>query len=215
MLFYGSVNLGKNENPSNASNVEKDSQIKAGETSFDMTNTAESAGLAVFKKDKFIGELNGIETICHSIITNNLKSCNISIPDPQTPNNTIDLYLYQQNKTNTSVSIVNGSPSVSCNISLNARILSMEKDSSYQTEDRIYQIQESANLYMQQQVLAYLYKTSKDLNSDIAGIGKKAVSNFITQQEWDNYNWLDNYKNSFFDVTMQIHTKSSFLLSET
>ena len=65
------------------------------------------------------------------------------------------------------------------------------------------------------QILAYLYKTSKDLKSDIVGIGKKAVTNFLTLQEWNDYDWLSNYQNSFFDVDMKVHVKSGFLLSES
>lgn len=148
MEFCGGVNLGETKKSSTVSNVEKDSQIKAGETSFEVNNAAETSGLAVFRDDKLVGELNGIETICHLILTNNLKTCVISFPDPRIENNTIDLYLYQQNPTKVNVSIVNGSPSISTSFSLNARILSIEEDSAYTEEERITQIQEAANDYM-------------------------------------------------------------------
>ena len=39
-------------------------------------------GLAVFRGDTLVGELNSIETLCHLITTNNLRTATISIPSP-------------------------------------------------------------------------------------------------------------------------------------
>ena len=39
-------------------------------------------------------------------------------------------------------------------------------------------------------------------NSDIDGFGKYALKHFSTINEWENFNWLDNYQNSFFKVNV-------------
>ena len=41
-------------------------------TPIESKNNVESMGLAVFRGDKLVGELNNIETLCHLIITNDL-----------------------------------------------------------------------------------------------------------------------------------------------
>ena len=60
-----------------------------------------------------------------------------------------------------------------------------------------------------------MYKTSKDFKSDINGFGKFALKNFITIQDFDQYNWLDNYQNAFFDVEVDTSIKSGMLITET
>ena len=55
-----------------------------------------------------------------------------------------------------------------------------------------------------------LYKTAKEYHSDIDGFGKHAVKYFLTMQEWNDYNWLDNYKNSTFNVTVDSTLKSGY-----
>ena len=53
---------------------------------------------------------------------------------------------------------------------------------------------------------------SKEFNSDITGIGKYALRNFTTTSQFEEYNWKDNYKNSFFEVTVDTNVKSGFLI---
>ena len=33
--------------------------------------------------------------------------------------------------------------------------------------------------------------------------------------EWENYNWLENFKNSFFDVKVETKVKSGYILMES
>ena len=52
---------------------------------------AENFGLAVFKYDKLVGELNGIETVCYSILSNNVQGFFLTIKDPRSEEEYIDL----------------------------------------------------------------------------------------------------------------------------
>ena len=75
-------------------------------------------------------------------------------------------------------------------------------------------ISEAVNSYMETQLSSYLYKTSKEFESDINGLGKFALSSFTTTTEFDNYDWLSNYKNAFFNITVDSNMSSGFLLSD-
>ena len=55
---------------------------------------------------------------------------------------------------------------------------------------------------MKLQMSNYLYKTSKDFKADINNFGKNALCNFTTINEFENYNWLSNYENSFFNINI-------------
>lgn len=209
------INNGTNTNSFNtSSDSEKDSSILAGETSFEGKPASETIGLAVFKGDKLVGELTAIESIAHLIITNDFKSTTISVVDPTNSSNTIDLYLYNNKKNKIKVDIVNGSPYVTINCYLNARISSIDKNSDYTSSEMIDAISESTNKYLEEHISSYLYKTAKVYNSDISGIGNHAISKFSTLKKWNDYNWLNNYQNSFFNVNVDTNVKSGFLLSK-
>ena len=53
-----------------------------------------------------------------------------------------------------------------------------------------------------------LYKTAKEYNCDIDGFGKYAVKYFPTIKDWQDYNWLDNFQNSTFNVNVETTIKS-------
>lgn len=170
-------------------------------------------GLAIFQEDKLVGELTARETLCHLIIQNKFESCNITIPNPEDKSASIDLYVYNQSKPKITVKLVNGTPLISININLEAKILSVDDTSDYMTEEKLAEVSTSASQYIENMISKYLYKTSKELHADIDGFGKYALSIFTTTTEFDSYNWLDNYQNAFFDVNVKTKVQSAFLLS--
>ena len=90
----------------------------------------------------------------------------------------------------------------------------MNNESGYLTQDKLKLIEETCNHYLKEQLNSYLYKTSKEYQSDIACFGKYAAPKFLTLDDFYKFNWLDNYKNSFFNVKVDTKMKSGFLLME-
>ena len=72
-------------------------------------NIIQSNGIAVFKNDIFIGNLQAPESIAHSIVLNKFDSAIVSIQDPFEQNNLMDININLE-KTNIDVSIVNNTP---------------------------------------------------------------------------------------------------------
>lgn len=100
-------------------------------------------------------------------------------------------------------------------VHLEARIQSLNENSDYLNSDNIKELEKYINSYMQSEISSYLYKVSKEYNSDIDGFGRYAVKHFSTWDDWTNYNWLENYNTSFFDVDVKTDIKSSYILMET
>lgn len=179
------------------------------------SNNTEKMGLAVFKYDKLVGELTGLETICHMIVSNELKSCTISIPNPLGDSETINLIIKLNNNCKNGVDIVNGTPHISSKIKINAKITSTTKESTddstnYYKKENTELIESACNEYLEKNIINYLYKTSKNYQSDIDGFGKYAVKYFYTLQDWEEYNWLENYHNSIFNVEVETTLKSGY-----
>lgn len=195
--------------------IEKDSSNKANETLIQGKSNIENMGLAVFKGDKLVGELNGMETICHHMISSTLNSCIINIPSPFDENKIISLRVRLVKDTKNKAKLVNSSAYITSNMSLEARILTMGENSKYLNTEELEDLEKALNSYLTDKIYDYLYKVSKEFNSDIDGFGKHLVQNFQTTKEWEDFNWLENFKNSFFDVTVHATIKSGYILMET
>lgn len=175
----------------------------------------ENLGLAVFKEDKLVGELTALESLCHSIINNEANTFLISIPNPRDNKNVIDFSASEYKKTDIDVDISNGSPHITLNIFLNAKILSIDTGTDYLQESYLNELSNSTNNYLASRISDYLYKTSKDYKSCIDNFDKYAVTHFFTNSEWEAYNWNSSYADAFFDVTVHTNVNSSMLLTES
>ena len=209
--ILGGINSEQN-NPDTSINSQKDSAIKANDSSVTGDLRSENVGLAVFKDDKLVGELTAIENLCFLCTRNDIDGFLISVPDPNNDTKYIDIYLTPAKNCKKSVDIINGSPYIKVNYQFTGRIYSMTESSDYLSSENLNDISESCNKYLKSTFTNYFYKTSKDLNSDINGFGEYSLNNFFTLGESNAYNWQENYKNSFFDVTVNTNVKSGFLL---
>lgn len=194
----------------------RDSTFKAGQSPINSENRGmEDVGLAVFKDGKLIGELTAIETIAHLMSIDQFRSCELSISNPIYENSTIDFGLSKQKSTKTNIKFINNRPYITTEIYLDAKILSMDPNTNYSTYDTLLELESALNKYIENILYNYLYKTSIEYKSDISGFGKHAISKFISVEDWNNYNWNDNYKNSFFNVKVHSRVELGGLLLET
>lgn len=199
-------------NSSNNSNLmEKDVNYKAGEAPLTGKTLSENMGLAVFSQDRLIGELSGIECIAYLILSNSLETCNISIPDPFTNNSTLNIKLELRKRTNNDVNLVNNSPYIYSKVYLRGYITSMNLNSDTSKVDHINTIEKYAESYIQSILSQFLYKTSKEFGADIVGFGKKVVPKYLKLSDWKSINWNSLYKNSFFNVDVDVLIQASSL----
>lgn len=199
----------------NTINSQKDSSGKSNESPLTGVTTSENTGLAVFKYDKLVGELNSIETLSFLATKNKLKEFLVSIPNPEESNSYIDVHLTPLRNASIDVSIVNGTPYIKIKYSFNGRIYSMKDNSKYLDSNVLNALSNSCNSYLESTFSNYLYKTSKDLKSDINGIGNSAKSQFLSTKDFSDYNWNEKYKDAFFDIEVNSSIRSGFLLRET
>ena len=211
VAILGSINTDDTHNTSQ----DTDSSYTAGETPITGNTSIETMGLAVFNGDKFIGELNGIESICHLIISNKLKNAQIRIPSPIEELDYIDLYIELKKNTKNSLYLVNSSPYITSNVKITARIHSMNQNIDLDDDSLVANIEKYAENYLKENISSYLYKTSKELHADIDSFGLYALKYFNYLSDWEDYNWLHHYQDAFFDVNVDVDLNSSYLLVNT
>jgi len=178
----------------------------------DNTNAKiKNQGLAIFKDDKLIGEISREETLCYMLVSGKLKDAVINVPSPFEDADYVSLNISSVHSKN-KVEIKNGTPFITCNISLSARVLSSTKTSNYLSKENSLALEYATNSYLNANITDFLYKTSKELKSDFIGFGRNAVRSFKTMDDWKNYDWLNKYQNSEFNVNVNTTVKSSYLL---
>lgn len=209
--IYGAV---LSENQIN-SPVKENADYIAGNNPISDKDVIGNLGIAVFRDDKLVGKLSGLDSICHILINNELKSCVLSIPSSDFQTEFIDLSLISEKKTKSSVKIINNTPHITTDIYLVAQGLSMDNQINYSSKEQLNLIERTASEYISKQVSNYLYKTSTVLNADICGFGRFALKNYLTIDEWLASNWLNNYKNATFDVNVHLKVKSGNLFDES
>lgn len=183
-------------------------------TPIESKNNVESMGLAVFRGNKLVGELNNLETLCHLIVTNNLKNATINVTNPFEPSNNISFYINLNKKTKKKVSLVNNYPFIECEIWLTGNIPTIYSSIDLSNENCMNTLNKALSDNIKAHVLSYLYKTSKSLKSDIVGFGEYLLPQYSTWQDWLDSDWENNYQNSFFKVTVHSELQSGYLYNK-
>ena len=200
----------------NNSNDYKDiNNITAGNMPVDSKRLAQTVGIAVFKDDRMVGELDALETLSFSILAGRVNNFLVSVPNPNDSNDYIDISLYDDMSSKIKVNIVNDSPYVTVDVKLSGIIGTTSFNSNYLNEATLEEISSYTASYLESNISQFLYKTSKEYHSDISCVGKRSLKCFSTWQDYEAYNWKDRYRDAFFKVNVDVNVKSGSLITET
>ena len=223
----GNSNSSKNEDDGSSDNSKKNESnetVLVTEDSFkdESANNMETFGTAVFHSDKFVGELTGFETLCFLLITDKFESITVSVPNPFSEESSsgspynpfsqdssskspqVDLLITESKKPRISVEISDGKPNITVNLYLEAHGLTLNDSIDYTCPKDVEKLEKSSDQFLEDAVTRFLYKTSKEYNSDIVGFGKYALSKYLTWDDWQKANWTENYKNATFSVNINL-----------
>lgn len=212
--ILGGINSNMYNDANNISPSNNIGDMKSTQTSFSGMRGSENIGIAVFKEDKLVGELDATETLCISIIKGEVSSFLIHIPNPKNNEDEIDLVIYPSGQKKVTVDLLNGSPYITFSEKFMGKIYSASEDKEYLNAEEIKTLSELSNKYLNNIITNYLYKTSLKYQSDINDFGKYALSKFLTVDDFEKYDWKNNYKNSTFKVFTDTHIQTGFLITE-
>ena len=124
--ILGGINTEETHTQDNDNSQSLDGNYKADQTPIQSKNNVESIGTAVFVGDKLVGELNNIETLCHLIVTKELESATVTVPNPFNFDSNISIYISLNKDTQNKVFFVNGYPFIECKIDVLGDVQSMD-----------------------------------------------------------------------------------------
>lgn len=161
----------------------------------------ELLGTAVFDGDKLIGELNGDETRVLLMTRDDFRQGNFTIQDPEEKDKIVTLNIKRQKKPSIKVDVSENNPIVNLHVYLEGEILAIQSAVNYEEKDLKSLLENS----LKEQIKMNLEKTIKKcqgLKSDVFKFGKVAATHFLTIQDFENYKWLDKFKDA--NVNIQI-----------
>lgn len=173
----------------------------------------QNVGIAVFEGDKFVDNLDVLDSVAYSIITNNINLCTITIPDPFFTDEYLDLTISPKKDTSINIDLVNGYPYIQINCYFECSLNSMNDYYNYESTKNIEIIENAVNEYLENLILDFLYKISQEYNLDICDFKNIISSNYLTLDEFNKIDWQSIYKYSSFNVNVETSIEYSGLLS--
>ena len=189
--------------------------LVAGKSSIVGRRGTEDLGLAIFSGDKYIGELTVWESICHSLITNSINTCIISVEDPLVENKQLEIQLSPNKKSKITSNIENGDININIELNLIANILSLNSNINYEDTDTINKISTATQNRLNDELNKYFDKTARKYNVDIDKYYLSILKYFPYQKNFDDFNYKEKLKNANFNCNTHVNIISSLLITKT
>ena len=189
--------------------------LVAGKSSIVGGRGTEDLGIAIFSGDKYIGELTVWESICHSLITNSINTCIISVEDPLVENKQLEIQLSPNKKSKITSNIENGDININIELNLIANILSLNSNINYEDTDTINKISTATQNRLNDELNKYFDKTARKYNVDIDKYYLSILKYFPYQKNFDDFNYKEKLKNANFNCNTHVNIISSLLITKT
>ena len=181
----------------------------AGKLDIEKKNESEVVGSAVFKGDKMISILSGLESEILNILSGKFTSGYSSLYVPQSPDNPVTLRVEQRQKPKIKIEMKDDKPKIKTDLFLEGIFMSVPSD--YIIEKNLSEFDKNTSDYIKEYAEAFLNKTTKELNSDIVGFGKYAKKLFLTNKEFEDFKWNEKYKNAEFECNVEFSVRRTGL----
>lgn len=189
--------------------------VPPGESIVSGDRGTENIGLCVFKDDVYIGDLSPIDTLCYTIIKNEVDNFMVTIDNPFEESKKIDLSVSKPYPCTFNLDISNENPTIDLKLGLTSIALNGQDTLDFSNSETLNRLNDSFNEYMSSQMRNYLYKISRDYKCDINYFYKTAKKKFSTISDFENYNWKEKFQNAEFNVNIDSNITSSLLIQKT
>jgi spore germination protein KC len=176
-------------------------------------NPAEALGTAIFCKDKMVGTLTNEETRMLSILEGDFPGDFMVVQDPMHPQDSVNIRLRLMNDPQITVGLLNKQAMITIKVFLEGEITAIPSGVNYEFQ---YQqmLEEQISLAIKQNMEQMLRKT-QELDSDVAGFGYYARSNFSNFDDFMAMDWDEVYSQSTIKVDIVTEIRRNGLMQQT
>ncbi len=155
-------------------------------------------GMAIFKDGKLTAAMDGDSAMIFNLLTQSIQSCTFTVKDKYTPSNTLSFRLIIPERA--SYKIQPDLKQITVSQSLQAEFLGGTLPKGYRTEDALYSYALSV---LSRRIEDYFTDLSKEKDADIMQLRRHLRKNFLTWDEWNNFDWNSFYKNAKFFINIK------------
>ena len=175
---------------------------------------AENMGLAVFKDDKYVGSLSTIETLCYSLLKDEVDNFILTITSPFDESKKVDIKVGDLSQLKTNIDISNNFPIINIEFNLTAEVINVLENQNMPYDKTLEELDFALKNYLTEEFKSYLYKTSREYKSDINEFYRIAKRQFLTNSDFFNYNWATKYENAEFNVKFNEDILSTLIIRQ-
>jgi spore germination protein KC len=179
-------------------------------------NEIEIIGLAAFREDKLIGYLNGKETRFYQLLTGNFVRGSITFPDPdpkEAGSNIIVAEIIQGRKPEVTIDL--RQQKMKIRLFLEGEILSIQSGENYEQGRLRRQLEDYVSRTISREATRLIRKTQEEFRADIFGFGENTRTDFLTWQDWIEYDWLSKYPQFEVSVETEFHVRRTGMMMRT
>ena len=175
---------------------------------------AENIGLAVFKDDKYVGTLSTVETLCYSLLKDEVDNFIITISSPFDDSQKLDIKVSDLSQLDTDIDISGENPVINIKFNLTAEIINELNNQNKPYEDALEDLDVTLKEYLTEEFKSYLYKTSREYKCDINDFYKIVKRQFLTNSDYYNYDWSTKYEHADFNVSFNNDIISTLIIRQ-
>lgn len=175
---------------------------------------AENMGLAVFKDDRYIGDLSTIETLCYSLLKDEVDNFVLTISNPLDESEKVDIKVGDLSQLKTDIDVSNDNPIINIKFNLTAEVINVLNNEHLPYDKTLEKLNSGLKDYLTAEFKSYLYKTSREYKSDINEFYKIAKRKFLTNSDFSNYDWARKYENAEFNVEFNKDIISTLIIRQ-
>lgn len=166
-------------------------------------------GMAIFERDKYIGQMGDIETEIYNILTGRYSGSYVTYYFSPTPDDPITVMQEQNKKPEIKIDTTSYTPKISLNVYLEADFMSSTPEMA--VEQHLDKFCSEASEDLKRGIEDFLKKT-QEMGVDIVGFGSYAKRNFLDQSSFDSYKWNEKYPTSIIDVNVDFQVRRTGLV---
>lgn len=156
-------------------------------------------GMAIFKKGKLSGAMDGDSSMIYNILNRNIENCTVTVRNKHRSDNTISFRIIIPDKANFKINKGNRTVTVSQNI--RAEFLGSILPEGYHSFDELYcHLQNTIT----NRTTEFLIDISKEKKADILNLREKIRPQFLTQKDWEGFKWQEFYSDADFTVNINL-----------
>ncbi len=187
--------------------------LRAGEFPRTGGNPVESAGTAIFRRDRLAGMLTVDETSALLALRGEMGKVYNSVPDPREPEQMITLRFHQENKPQYRTSFSGGRPVIHIQLQLEGEVLSSPGETDYTLPENRRVLEEAAARHLQETSFASVIKQVYGTwGADPVGLGHLYRGRFPTFSDWQAFGWADRVTEAKVTVGIELMIRRFGLL---